>query len=249
MNDDDLIHDERLKEYLLEAFPNPERKGCPDEQTLQAAAEDRLPLGDPARRHVASCSECYGEYLNYRQDWIESKQTEEPVVTAPKKGSASVVASVESPRRRSWSPLALAACTALAAALGFTVYKHPHAAPSSITQGAPVVAKVDLFNAITLRGVETEPMPLERVFLPAQVVRLSVTLPRFSRAGDYSILVAKDHAGTQVVAEGHGTAVETAGKVMVNADLDLRAAKPGDYFLATVRGSDNGTYYYPLQVQ
>jgi len=30
--------------------------------------------------------------------------------------------------------------------------------------------------------------------------------------------------------------------------LDLRAAKPGAYFLATVRGADNGMYYYPLKI-
>jgi len=36
--------------------------------------------------------------------------------------------------------------------------------------------------------------------------------------------------------------------VIVGATLDLRAAKPGAYFLATVRGSDNGMYYYPVQI-
>jgi hypothetical protein len=30
--------------------------------------------------------------------------------------------------------------------------------------------------------------------------------------------------------------------------LDLRTAQAGEYFLATVRGADNGTYYYPLKI-
>jgi hypothetical protein len=30
--------------------------------------------------------------------------------------------------------------------------------------------------------------------------------------------------------------------------LDLRAAKAGMYFLATVRNADNGVYYYPLKI-
>ena len=34
----------------------------------------------------------------------------------------------------------------------------------------------------------------------------------------------------------------------LNVALDLRAAKTGAYFLATIRGADNGTYYYPLKV-
>jgi len=89
---------------------------------------------------------------------------------------------------------------------------------------------------------------LQQVMLPAAVVHLTVTLPRFSQSGEYRIMVSTDHAGTQVVAKGFGVARENAGKVMVSVTLDLRSAKPGAYFLATVRGSDNGTYYYPLQV-
>jgi len=30
--------------------------------------------------------------------------------------------------------------------------------------------------------------------------------------------------------------------------LDLRTAQTGEYYLATVRGADNGTYYYPLKI-
>ena len=61
-----------MKDFLLETFPNPERKGCPDDKTLEALAEDRLPAEHPARLHVGSCSECYAEYRHYRLDWEES---------------------------------------------------------------------------------------------------------------------------------------------------------------------------------
>ena len=54
-----------IKEFFLEAFPNPQRIDCPSEETLVALAEDRLPPGDPARLHIASCSECYAEYRGY----------------------------------------------------------------------------------------------------------------------------------------------------------------------------------------
>jgi len=72
---------------------------------------------------------------------------------------------------------------------------------------------------------------------------------RYSETGEYQILVSKDRAGHEPVAKGLGEAVETKGKVLVSVKLDLRSAKPGSYFLATVRGSDNGTYYYPLEVK
>ena len=38
-------------------------------------------------------------------------------------------------------------------------------------------------------------------------------------------------------------------RLLLEVTLDLRRAQVGSYFLATVRESDNGTYYYPLKVQ
>ena len=107
---------------------------------------------------------------------------------------------------------------------------------------------VDLFNAPTLRGVDDDAAPLQEVSLPAAMVRLSITLPRFSESGRYKVMVSKDRAGSQIVASGAGLASESQGKVTLNVALDLRAAKAGAYFLATIRGADNGTYYYPLKV-
>ena len=58
-----------LRQFFLEENPNPERIGCPPEETLKAAAENRLPANDPARLHMAHCSECFAEYRGYRLDW------------------------------------------------------------------------------------------------------------------------------------------------------------------------------------
>jgi hypothetical protein len=84
--------------------------------------------------------------------------------------------------------------------------------------------------------------------LPATLVHLSIILPRFSETGRYLIRVSKDKAGSQVIAQGLGDAAESDGKVKVVLTLDLRGAEPGAYFLATVRGADKGTYYYPLKI-
>jgi hypothetical protein len=90
---------------------------------------------------------------------------------------------------------------------------------------------------------------LVEVSLPAAIVHLSVVLPRFSEAGSYNVNVSTDKTGNHIIATGAGNAVErNGGKVSVNVTLDLRDAKPGAYFLATVRGTDNGTYYYPLKI-
>jgi hypothetical protein len=244
-----------MKDFLLETFPNPERKGCPDDKTIQALAEDRLPADDSVRLHVGSCSECYAEYRHYRLDWKEAKEAEAASVTPGLGPNADISSAIPlaAKRQTSWSKgsiLAVAASVLVicGAAIAYRYQHQTSTAPVQIASTAPVDAKVDLFDAPTLRGVEDDSAPLEEVSLPAAVVQLSITLPRFSQSGQYEVEVSKDRAGKQLVAKGAGTAIESDGKVLVRVTLDLRAAKVGAYFLATVRGSDNGTYYYPLKV-
>ena len=244
-----------LKEYLLTAFPNPERKGCPNEETLKALAERRLGLSDPALVHITSCSECYSEYLNYRLDWKEDfGEGVKARSPALRSGPVSVpTLPVTAGSRPKVFPWAVAAGLAVALGAGLLFKGHHAPAPAGAlmasSSGQPISANMDLFNAVTVRGGgDDTPTRLEQVSLPSSVVHLTVTLPRFSESGAYSILVAKDRAGRNIVAQGLGNAVEADGKVGLVITLDLRKTPPGMYFLATVRGADNGTYYYPLRV-
>jgi hypothetical protein len=217
-----------MKDFFLEANPNPERIGCPEERTLRALAEDRLPATHPARLHLASCSECFAEFLGFKGDWEQSRKARRRII--------------------GW---AVAASLMVASGIGIWQYKHSRAAQITVVQMAatkPVNATVDLFNAGTVRGEDDDANALKQVSLPAAIVQLSVTLPRFSESGHYKVLVSRDKSGNDVVARGLGDAVANASKVIVNVTLDLRTAKPGAYFLATVRGSDNGMYYYPVQI-
>jgi hypothetical protein len=234
-----------MNDFFLEAFPNPQRKGCPGEATIKALAEDRLPRDDQARFHLASCSECYSEYRHYRQDWTEYKQQRADALPhAP--AARTPIKTAQRSEKISW---AVAAIVVIFAILIFRIERPPSA---SLLQTASkmVAANVDLFDAPTLRGIggEDGAAPLQAVSLPAAIVHLSITLPRFSESGEYVIAVSKDRAGQQLIAKGSGNAIDNDGKVGVNVTLDLRKATAGAYFLATVRGSDNGTYYYPLKV-
>ena len=243
------MNDDLLNNFLLEAFPNPERKGCPDEKTLRAYAEGRLPPENEVLPHISSCSECYREYRHYRQDWKESQQKSAP--NDPHSASVSGPIPIAPPRSRKWLPAAAAVLLAIGAGQ-FALWHHRTSSPepSQVASASPVGVTVDLFDAVTARGGGgEEPTPLQEVSLPAAAVELNVTLPRFSEAGKYDIRVSKDRAGMQVAASGSGDAIENAGRVGVKVMLDLRATQPGTYFLATVRGSDNGTYYYPLKVK
>ena len=219
-----------IKDYFLEANPNPERIGCPDESTIKALAEDRLPVSHPGRLHMAECSECFAEYRGYRREYMDARQARRKVLA--------------------W---AIAASLMLfAAGGGLWEYLHLRAENSSgieMTMSAPVDAQIDLFNAGTYRGQSDGANELQAVTLPAAVVNLAVTLPRFSDPGPYEILVSKDKTANHVVAKAAGRAQEMNSRELLNVTLDLRAARKGAYFLATVRGEDGGTYYYPLTVK
>ncbi len=218
-----------IKDYFLETNPNPERKGCPDEETLQGLAEDRLPASHPARLHLASCSECFAEYRGYRFAWQDAQK--------------------KRPKLARW---AIAAGLAVACGGSFWAVEHHlaqrSAEPVQVASSRPVDASVDLLDAGTVRGADDDATPIQQVTLPAAVVRLSVTLPRFSQVGLYEIRVSKDKEGSDIVAHGTGEALDSAGNAVVKVMLDLRAAKAGMYFLATIRGADNGVYYYPLKI-
>jgi hypothetical protein len=107
---------------------------------------------------------------------------------------------------------------------------------------------IDLFNHGTTRG-GGDPSPLDAVSLPSTLVQLHLILPRFSDPGSYVVAVSKDRAGTAIAARGTGKTVADGPQLFVDVLLDLRGAEAGSYFLATVRESDHGTYYCPLNVQ
>lgn len=96
-----------IREFFLEAFPNPDREGCPDEETLMALADGRLPIENPACLHVGSCSECFAEFTGC-------------VVESEAKKNGEVLASPLKADRRSmtWSGIATSLGSREAAADG-----------------------------------------------------------------------------------------------------------------------------------
>jgi len=222
-----------IRQFFLEANPNPVRQGCPDEETLKDIAENKLPLKHPARLHLASCSPCFAEFRSFKEQYDAARSLKRRVLAG-----------------------AIAACLIIAAGIYGSRVFFERKAPSTIGNGvikgnAETVANdrtIDLFDHGTVRG-GSEPSPLDTVSLPSSLVHLRLILPRFSDPGNYTVAVSKDKGGTEIVARGSGVTVAAGPRVLLEVTLDLRGAQVGSYFLATVRESDNGTYYYPLRVQ
>lgn len=65
LNDfDDLEFLGFAKNYLSEAFPNPQRIGCPPDSDLQRMAEHPVEARDAeASQHLTCCSPCFNRYM------------------------------------------------------------------------------------------------------------------------------------------------------------------------------------------
>jgi hypothetical protein len=66
-SDEDRL-EKALKAAALENYPNPNRIGCPsDKNVLRLLAALKLRPSDPVVQHVAECSPCLSEVLEYRR--------------------------------------------------------------------------------------------------------------------------------------------------------------------------------------
>lgn len=222
-----------IRQFFLEGNPNPERQGCPDEKTLKDIAENRLPANHPARMHLASCSPCFAEFRSFKGQ-LDAKRASQRRILAWGMAACLLVA------------IGLIGVKSLLTKPGVGVARNGN--PEQAVQIADAYRVIDLYNHGTTRG-GSDPNPLDAVSLPSTRVHLHLILPRFSDPGSYVVAVSKDKAGTAIVAHGAGKTVEDAQRLVLDVLIDLRGAQAGSYFLATVRESDNGTYYYPLNVQ
>ena len=51
------------KSYLSEAFPNPQRIGCPSDAALVRMAERPTEQDAPISEHLTGCSPCFKRYM------------------------------------------------------------------------------------------------------------------------------------------------------------------------------------------
>ena len=57
------------KSYLSEAFPNPQRVGCPPDSDLQRMAEQPVEARDAAAsEHLTCCSPCFTRFMEILAD-------------------------------------------------------------------------------------------------------------------------------------------------------------------------------------
>jgi len=223
---------EQLRAYT-QRQPRTERTPeCPDDSFLRAyaARPGSFPLSDPRVRHVTSCDHCLPALLDIRSGQAEVRRFP---------GRPAVVAMI------------CAACLIIGVVGGTYWTRHRGlvgSAPSSQASAIPVRQTLDLFDYGTYRGSDGPP-PRPPLNLPPALLQAHIILPRFSEAGAYMISIAGDRTGKGRLACVSGVASQSGNKTSIDVIFDLRAARPGDYFLLTQLSGQDDSYSYPVKVE
>jgi hypothetical protein len=223
-------NDNPIERILLTGFPNPERVGCPPPETIDALGEQNLPKDDPAWSHIWKCSPCFKAFKVVRDARLARVERKEKRV-----------------RRLQ---LALTGISGLAvAALLFFFVTSNRPAPNTTA-----VIQLDLTNIGTYRG--TEDLFQDKVLarMPRKLVELHIALPRLSAPGRYIVAILKSRVEHTAIALGSADAVAAGTNLGPAAvlRLDLSAAAPGRYYLATrqeAEGQEGAAYYYPILIE
>lgn len=225
---DPIGDDNPIEEILLTGFPNPERIGCPPSETMQALGQKQIPKGDPAWDHIWHCSPCYKEFKAIRD-----------------KRLATIEQGQESARHRRRISVFAAVALASACLAGFLLFS-----PSLRNFRKSTVVPVDLSDAGTYRGGAADDSHVLAT-LPRKLDELHITLPRFSPPGRYVFAILKSKSESAAIALGSATATGNDARVTLVVTLDLSAATPGRYYLATrleEQGQEQAAYYYPVLI-
>ena len=195
---------------------------CPDDAFLRdlARRSPKIVLSDSRVDHAATCPTCMNRLLALRQEQRSS-------------GRNVMIAA------------AVAACVIIAVA--FVVGREVKKRASSASNTMALSQTVNLWDAETIRGLQ--PGQLQSVTLPAALIKLTVVLPRHSAPGQYLVAVTRDQNGNGALAEGLASTVTNGSQERVTANLDLRNASAGQYFLSTTHEKDQAAYYYPLRIR
>ena len=197
-----------LEEAALNDYPNPERNGCPGIDFLKRLVTDRrsISLSDPALDHVATCSPCFREFAEYRDQAKRSKITRRAALAT---GSTLLVAGV------------LGAFSGL---IGRS--KQPQSKEEAYEH-----RDFNMFNDGPERGAGSGPHRAEN--LPRKRLDLLITLPFASPEGNYEVQVMGPNGSTGMKASGPAHIVK--GKTLLSIRLDLTKLQPDTYKLGIRR--------------
>jgi hypothetical protein len=223
--------------YFREAFPNPDRIGCPASGTLEALVA-RSAGADTERvvtDHLTCCSPCFAEY----EALVHHRRARHRVRMFAAAAAAVVVVSATIWLAGQWHR------TAPIGKEPGVAKTRPAPAPS---EPAPEIALLDFRNEHRYRGENPptqEASRRSRYQLSSRKLALTIYLPVGNEEGSYQIEIL-DGAGKPVALRSVGGRLQNY-ILTIHLDLDLRSVPAGQY---TFRLGRNGVHLeeYPLTI-
>jgi hypothetical protein len=218
VNDKRFFHFARS--YLREAFPNPERVGCPAEEELRKLVETPLKSDVSITEHLSCCSPCYSQYSALLEEqkrrlrsWIFGRLAVDWRVT---------------PTRLAWASAAV--LLLVAAIVWVFLWRAPQSTYSAFT--------LDLRSASESRGTNTE-QPRPEIRIPRRPLNLKIQLPLGSKEGAYLVSLA---SGQRVVWSHQAEARLIDHTLTLEVHADLRPLHTGRYQVVLQSGLERIEY-------
>ncbi len=221
------------RSYLSEAFPNPDRQGCPPDAALRSLAFNPRESEPTVTEHLATCSPCFRRYSE---------------LLAELKSQSRVEARLSFTHISAWSKAhpvlaGTAALCMLLIVIGVGLLLHgirqpnsppmdTHRKPNPTEPLNPTVAyspfSLDLSALSPVRGSESTPETQRRVPVPSSPLDLTLTLPLASAEGRYDLKLT---AGSGIVWSKSTQAYLHEGLTLIRVEADFRQVPAGSYNL------------------
>jgi hypothetical protein len=200
-----------MREGLFEAFPNPERKGCPGPEVMRAIVVGKMAQAEEDQwvDHFVMCSPCSKEFYEIRCGRI---------------------------RKKRFRAGAIVSCLALVVALGVWGWTHYHQGSNgrnTVAQGGAVPAlRQQVLNLRNWSGERTdggtEGVPKPPLELHRWRTSLVIYLPLGSEPGQYQVRFV---GRTGITLELTGFAQIEDGNTVFRGQVDLSKLQAGQYSL------------------
>lgn len=222
------VEEERLltfaRRHLSEAFPNPQRVGCPDDDAIRSMAV-RPRLADPAiGEHLAFCSPCFNRYMDLLAELRQEQQTQKrllwkDVLPWPRTSPVWVGSVV--------MVIGLVSMIAYFVAIQREVPRLP-IPPPPITEPAVVAPSpfsLDLSDLSPTRGpVSQKAASRRRILVPRSLLDLTLILPLGSEHHSYRMTLT---SGDRVLWSQSAQALLQDGQILIRVEADFRHVPPG----------------------
>lgn len=224
------------RSYLSEAFPNPERKGCPPDDLIKILASAPRQADKTISTHLTCCSPCFNAYMTHlahaRTEAVQSQRIRRTIWIRRSLVAAGVSLILLSAAylfftRRNRGPIVAPRTPAPSSNPG------PSGQPPLTATYVPVL--IDLSNASPARGDQgSEPNSSPQVIPSTALIDFTLQLPIGSEARGYSVILRSNR---RVIWKGSAQAHLENGGVLLHMKADFSRVPVGRYDFSAVSKS------------